>query len=181
MSKAKYLFLDLETTGLDPRRESILECAALVVTADLRILDDTDRVLHFDRSVEREPIDPFVIDMHTVNGLWLDCEHSADEVDLVACTLEGMIAAHDWEEGKPILAGASIHFDRSFLQTHMPSIVERLHHRMLDVSSLKLLRKDAGAPDMPKVDVHRAMPDALHSLAEARQIRDEMAEGCGWT
>ena len=31
----KYLFLDLETTGLDPSENQILECAALVVTADL--------------------------------------------------------------------------------------------------------------------------------------------------
>jgi oligoribonuclease len=178
---AKYLFLDLETTGLDPARCSILECAAVVVDSGLVVLEETEMGLHFDLD-QHDMIDPVVVEMHTANELWSDCEQIADDVDTLVCVLDGVIDRYEWDEGKPILAGSSIHFDRSFLQVHAPAIVTRLHYRMLDVSSLKMLRRDAGAPDMPKGDEpHRALPDALYSLAQARQIRDEMHEGRGWT
>lgn len=178
---AKYLFLDLETTGLDPQYCSILECAAVVVDSDLLVLEEIEMVLRFDRAEAVLVIDPIVVDMHTTNGLWSDCEQITDDVETLVCVLDGVIDRYEWDEGKPILAGSSIHFDRSFLQAHAPAIVARLHYRMLDVSSLKMIRKDAGAPDMPKAEAHRALPDALESLEQARQIRDEMRNGHGWT
>lgn len=175
MTKAKYLFLDLETTGLNPHVCSILECAALAVDSDLYMLDETEMVLHFDRTETVSEIDPFVVDMHTRNGLWSDCEHITNDIETLVCALDGVIDLYDWTEGKPILAGSTIHFDRSFLQAHAPSIVARLHYRMLDVSSLKMIRRDAGLPDLPQGEAaHRAMADALASLEQARLIRDEM-------
>lgn len=180
MRHAKYLFLDLETTGLDPEDHAILECAAVAVDSNLVALDQFSMVLHFDVSF-RDAIEPVVLDMHDVNGLWSECRRSADGWPELLTAIFDMIARFLWDEGEPILAGSSIHFDRSFLREHLPSVVASLHHRMLDVSSLKMLRKDAGAPDMPKGDEpHRALPDALYSLEQARIIRNEMRDGAGW-
>lgn len=41
------------------------------------------------------------------------------------------------EYGQAQLAGNSIHVDRVFLQRYMPELVEHLHYRIVDVSTLK--------------------------------------------
>lgn len=179
---AKYLFLDLETTGLDPQYCPILECAAVVVDFELVALEEFEMVLHFDRAEAVCEIDPFVVDMHTNNGLWSACEHITDDIDTLVCALDGAIDRYEWDDGKPILAGSTIHFDRSFLQVHAPRIVARLHYRIHDVSTLKAMCVDMGRETWPKESTpHRALPDVLYSLTQARQIREEIANHAEWT
>jgi oligoribonuclease len=37
------------------------------------------------------------------------------------------------------LAGNSVHVDRQFLSVYMPSVIDWLHYRIVDVSTIKLL------------------------------------------
>ncbi len=167
--RPKYLFLDLETTGLDPTRDVVLEYAAVPLDADLERANATAYEIQRFSKFGWGPISSVVVDMHTRNGLWAACE-SAEPV-MFWSKLAVLIESHDWAEGKPILAGSSIHFDRSFLP---PQIVARLHHRMLDVSSIKMLCQDM-APDgtaWPKGEPkHRATSDVLGSIATLRALR----------
>ncbi len=74
-----------------------------------------------------------------------------------------------------LLAGNSIHADRSFLAREFPRVVEHLHYRLIDVSTVKELARRwaptlfASAPD--KKANHRAMDDIRESLAELAHYR----------
>ena len=59
-----YLIIDLEMTGLDPGRHTIVEIACLITNSELELIDDgIDIVVHADASALSE-MDDFVRDMH---------------------------------------------------------------------------------------------------------------------
>lgn len=179
----KLLFLDLETTGLDPHAigSAVLEVAAVVVYA--KPLDEIE-------SFEAR-IDPgyfaldskYVLDMHIKSGLLLDGGSGSGLVRSGAMrSLEAesrvvsLIDRH-WEpeEPKPILAGNSIHFDRRWADVHMPSLSRRLNYRMLDVTTLKIECAIAKLGEPPKRNAHRAMSDVRESIEELRWCREALA------
>ena len=183
--KGKYLWLDLETTGLDPQFERVLECAVVVTGADLVPVEG----LAFSMVVKpyglvgrRQESDPFVQDMHTRNGLWDECAASEHRTRHLETRIIDLIEAVDWQYcRKPVLAGSSIHFDRSFLAVHLPDVVVRLHHRMLDASALMLAARDVGMPRHPAANptAHRAMPDVLASIGHVRRHYEFFRMGVG--
>lgn len=165
------LFLDLETTGLDPNKDVILEVAAILTTDDLEPVGSFERVVLF-VPCDAPPVNPVVVAMHVNNGLW---EESMDGnrawgikvVDHGLCRW-----LTDNAEGDVYLAGNSIHFDRAFMAVHMPETVKRLHYRQIDVTTMNEMAKRF-CPDIfeqrPKGDEkHRAMSDAQNSLDTAR-------------
>lgn len=162
----KYLWIDLETTGLDPLRDVILECAAVITGPDLEPIERLHAVLH----VASPQMSDFVREMHTKNGL-LDEVRAArlNVLDLDECLI-GIIDGYGWADGKPIIAGSTISFDRSFLRPHCPDTHILLHYRQLDVSSCMMLCNDLGAK-FPKAEAHRAMPDILESIENAKRVR----------
>jgi len=117
-------------------------------------------------------MDPFVLDMHTRNGLIEDCKTRK------GCTLSGaedtLIEAAMFVGQKPrsvVLAGSTVAFDQSFLVVHMPRLAELLSHRCFDVSTLKMAERDWAGEKFKKAEAHRALPDVLESLAHAAEIR----------
>jgi oligoribonuclease len=74
--------------------------------------------------------------------------------------------------GEPaLMAGNSIHFDRSWIKMYAPTLDVAFGYRMLDVSSIKELvarwwpgREYRTEGDKP----HRSLPDLRHSIAELR-------------
>ncbi len=86
------------------------------------------------------------------------------------------INQHVAADVKPVMAGNSIHFDRSFIRRHMPLLHERLHYRLVDVSTIKELARrwypEAEKYAPKKSDSkHRAMDDILASIEELRLYR----------
>ena len=65
-----------------------------------------------------------------------------------------------------ILAGNSIHNDRNFIKQWWPALDLKLHYRMLDVSSLKILMQGKYGVQFEKKEVHRAFDDIQASIAE---------------
>lgn len=181
----KLIWLDLETTGLDSERgATILEIAVSV--ADIAIPFDATPVFHrvFGWS-SNNALDPVVREMHTANGLLTECDnvwratnqygHAAAESDLLN-------ALPPLGDEPPILAGSSIHFDRRFLRSCMPSFERVLSHRHFDVSSIKMFAQMLGMPKPPKgPGAHRAQGDILESIAHAREVAQWMVnQVCGW-
>lgn len=166
--KAKYLFLNLETTGLDPYQGRILECVAVATDADLvEVGPPFAMILKCYRS-DRDNANEFVQEMHTRNGLWNLCVWADAENFTLSKDLAEYIETFEWAEKKPILAGNSVHFDRAWLAHHCRNAVAKLHHRHLDVSSLKLAANDP----FPSSDdgIHRAADDVAGSIAKAREL-----------
>lgn len=172
-AKAKYLWMDLETAGLDPTRRQILEMAVIVTDDELGRIEAFSMPLHF--IDDGTNMDDMARRMHLHNGLLIECGMARFSRRSAQEWLTNTIELCEWETktGKPILAGQSIAFDRSFIKHHMPKVEAMLSHRMYDVRTLALALEDAGAQDRIESDgKHRARSDVEASLRFARAHRN---------
>jgi oligoribonuclease len=170
--------MDLEMTGLDPARHTIVEIATLVTDDELNVIaEGPDLVIHQDEKALGE-MDPVVVDMHTRSGL-LDLIRSSTIglADAGARTLE-FIKEHVTEPRKVPLCGNSIGMDRRFLTVYLPDIEEYLHYRSVDVSTIKELVKrwypTLNSTRPRKVGAHRALDDIRESIAELQYYRNHV-------
>jgi oligoribonuclease len=170
-----FCFLDIETTGLDPNKDVILEVALVLTDSDLNELV----AYHYPVKYELDNDDfwpDIVREMHTVSGLMEEVfKEVGPPVGTVDLNIEDDLiywkSLQEWE--RLHLAGNSIHFDASFLKVHMPRAAAVFHHRMLDISSFKLLGGTVGRElVVDNENPHRALNDAYESLASARIIKE---------
>lgn len=170
-----YMFLDLETTGLDPDQGYILEAAFVLTDRHFNHVDQLTCVLKIPRDfVELGFVDPFVVAMHNNNGLWEDCykqTHTEHEVIECVATWLNMLGI-DLKEVP--LAGSTIGFDRAWVRHHWPEVEKMFSHRSFDVSTLKMLFRNVGLDtDEPKSrELHRAYPDIIDSIEVAKFYRN---------
>ena len=169
------VWMDLEMTGLDPARNTIVEIATLVTDDDLDIVaEGPDLVVHQPAEV-LDLMEPIVREMHTRSGLLKAIESSTLTLDDAGAQTLAFIKEHVPEPRTVPLAGNSIGTDRRFLAAHLPEIEDWLHYRCIDVSTIKELAKRwypdsvASAPD--KRGGHRALDDIRESLDELRHYR----------
>jgi oligoribonuclease len=172
------VWLDLEMTGLDVERDTIVEIACIVTDSQLKLLDDgIDIVVHQDDDALAR-MDDFVRRMHTKSGLLPLIGASGVAVaDAERRTLE-YVRKHVSTPGTAPLCGNSIGTDRRFLDRYMNELENFLHYRSIDVSSLKELCRrwypDVYAKRPGKVEQHRALDDIRESIEELRFYRDEL-------
>lgn len=170
--------MDLEMTGLDPKRHCIVEIATIITDDDLNIVaEGPDLVIHA-TSDELAEMDEVVVKMHTSSGL-LDAisTSTVSLADAGAATLD-FIKKHVPTPRSVPLCGNSIGTDRRFLDAHLPEIEHHLHYRSVDVSSIKeLARRWAPqvASNVPrKATAHRALDDIRESIEELRHYRTHL-------
>ncbi len=161
----RLLWLDLETTGLDANRDKILEVA--VSEADLLDPFNARPIYHAVLHHSGEGLSPFIIDMHTKNGLLAECKLSSLTAQSAEQVLLSLVPIVEDKNDRTTLAGSSIHYDHDLLKVNMPELSRRLSHRHYDVSSVKLYCESMGMPRIPKADAHRAKDDIKESIAHA--------------
>jgi oligoribonuclease len=171
----RLVWIDLEMTGLDTERHTIVEIAVLVTDGMLELVDDgIDLVIHA-TAAELERMDDFVRKMHTKSGLLPQIEASTLSLEDAGATVVEYLRERVPESTAP-LCGNSIGVDRRFLDRYLPAVDRYVHYRSIDVSSLKELCRRwnpdvyKGRPD--KQETHRALDDIKESLEELRYYRD---------
>jgi oligoribonuclease len=168
------IWIDLETTGLDPETRVVLEIACLVTDKDLNELGDgIDLVVHQEGHAIGQ-LDPWCVKQHAASGL-LDASRASTTslAEAEAQTLT-YVRRHCLSRKTP-LCGNSVCFDRRFLIRHMPKLEAHFHYRNVDVSSIKELARRwrlAVVEKQTKQSRHRALDDVRESIAELRLYRE---------
>jgi oligoribonuclease len=174
-----FVFVDLETTGLDEDLCEILELGILVTDKNFNVLGEFSEVCYFDLELSKNGIDDFVIQMHEKNGLWNACAKA------VTSRLGVEKAAIEFLEGggwtQQPLTGSTISFDRGFLKVHMPRLEGVFHYRNIDVSSLKGLFNKFGWPRTPSeyesYNPHRSLSDCYDTMRDLRSYTEAIDRG----
>lgn len=185
----KLLWLDLETEGLNPRECHILEVYAAI--ADLsnpfeiekeignfvigRGFHIGDGLPCFGLAEHADQWSEYVREMHTKNGLIADMKSSTLDVEQVESMILPHVPASADKDDITTLAGSSIHFDQSFINVHMPRLAKRLHYRVFDVSTIKLLARAYGREKWPRAEAHRARADVYESIQHGRDASNYIA------
>lgn len=171
----RLVWIDLEMTGLDPKRHVIVEVAAIITDGNLNVIGEgIDLVVHATEA-ELAEMDDFVTNMHANSGLDKEIRESATTLREAEDAVLALIAEHCDPEHPAPLAGNSIATDRTFIRAYMPRLDEALHYRMIDVSTIKELsrrwfpRAYYNQPD--KGMAHRALQDIIESIRELDYYR----------
>jgi len=172
------VWMDLEMTGLEPERHTIVEIATLVTDDDLNVVaEGPDLVIHQPTEAMAE-MDEVVVKMHTSSGLLeAIAESTVTLEDAGRQTLE-FIREHVPEARTVPLCGNSIGTDRRFLARYLPDIENHLHYRSVDVSTLKELARrwypEVLAAQPRKATAHRALDDIKESISELAYYREKL-------
>ena len=172
-SEGRLIWIDLEMTGLDTDRDSILEIATVVTDSQLNVLADGPELAIAQPLARLDAMDDWNRRQHGKSGLWRRVlEEGVPMADAEARTLAFL---SQWlpANASP-MCGNSICQDRRFLHRLMPSLERYFHYRNLDVSTLKeLARRWAPAvlAGFGKESAHTALSDVRDSIAELRHYR----------
>jgi oligoribonuclease len=172
-SEARLVWIDLEMTGLDTTRDSILEIATVVTDADLQVLAEGPELAIAHPLAALEAMDDWNRNQHAKSGLWRRVlEEGVPMAEAEARTLAFL---REWVPANTSpMCGNSICQDRRFLHRLMPALEAHFHYRNLDVSTLKELAR-RWAPQVlagaGKESSHTALSDVRDSIAELRHYR----------
>ena len=179
--EGRLVWIDLEMTGLDTNRDSILEIATIVTDSELNVLAEGPELAIAHSLATLESMDDWNRRQHGKSGLWRRVlEEGVGMAEAEARTLAFL---REWvpPNCSPI-CGNSICQDRRFLHRQMPELEHHFHYRNLDVSTLKELAR-RWAPQVlssvHKEAAHTAMSDVRDSIAELRHYRKFMGELAG--
>lgn len=169
---APLAWLDMEMTGLDPERHTILELALIITDAELRVIAELGPLVVHQPDDVLASMDPWCIEHHGASGLTEASRRSTLSLPEAERVALEFLAARLRPTESP-LAGNSVHVDRAFLARHMPRLHDFFHYRNVDVSTVKeLVRRWYPHLQLPKkAERHRALDDLRESVAELRFYR----------
>ncbi|WKZ29898.1 MAG: oligoribonuclease [Candidatus Dojkabacteria bacterium] len=172
---APLVWLDLEMTGLDIQKDTILEAALIITNSNLEIMNTPlTLTIHVSDEVLNNMND-WSKEHHAASGLISRVKQSP----LTHARASEILLDEIKKYTKPntsFLAGNSVHNDRRFLEKEMPQIVQYLHYKVLDVSSLEIIQKYwfPEVEEFKKLDLHRAKSDITESIAELKYYREHI-------
>ncbi|MCP4435305.1 MAG: oligoribonuclease [Actinomycetia bacterium] len=171
-------WMDLEMTGLDANRDSIVEIATLITDDDLEIIaEGPDLVIHQPEDALAR-MDEVVTKMHTSSGLLDSIRASEITLEEAGKATLDFLTEHISQPRTVPLCGNSIGMDRRFLSVHLNDIEEFLHYRSIDVSTIKELARRWYPEEMGGLakgpSAHRAMDDIKESVAELKYWREKV-------
>ncbi|MFA5689059.1 MAG: exonuclease domain-containing protein [Kiritimatiellales bacterium] len=199
MGKAStaYVWFDTEFTSLNLDEAHMLQVAVMITDCNLkRITPPVEDLKFYIRLPDGLPVSDWV--EKNLPELVTQCRSPAalpaDEVDrqLTAYVDRWCGTPLKTIQKRPILAGNSVHTDWMLARKYFPTFINRLHYRLLDVSSLKIqwfdvfdgkefdkenvsiVKKYFPEADLKRMQRHDAYYDIIASAAELAYYRKKM-------
>jgi oligoribonuclease len=173
----KLLWVDLEMTGLVPHEDVLLEVGVEITDFNFKTQETYEARIQQDRDT--------VVNRMQTNIWWREFPENRDDflnnlergkpMAQVEAELIQLVDRHFAGE-LAVLAGNSIYNDRLFIKQWMPALDLKLHYRMLDVSSLKIIMQGKHGVMFEKDNNHRAFDDIQASIAELQYYLDWFAK-----
>lgn len=167
------MWVDTETTGLLPDAE-LMQLAIVLTDDDLNEIDSIELTREFSIKV-RAALDrePEAKKMHMESGLVDSAMRSTMTLDRLEVLSRRFLSENGaTPDGRLLLAGSTIAFDRTVLARSVPTLLDYVGHRNFDVSVYveASRRWGDGEPDVPKSE-HTALSDIRRSLEIGRLFR----------
>jgi oligoribonuclease len=172
----RLIWIDLEMTGLDVSRDSIIEIATVVTDTELNVIAEGPVIAIHQPAEVLGGMDEWNTKQHGRSGL----------IDRVRASRIGTAAAEErtlsflsqlLAPRQSPMCGNSICQDRRFLAREMPALEAFFHYRNLDVSTLKILAglwAPRALEGVTKNSAHLALSDIRDSIAELRHYRSAL-------
>lgn len=173
-------WLDVETTGLDPRQDQLLEVALVMTDWDLKVLGSpySTAIKYTSSTAEalRAKSNTYVQEMHDRTGLWERLESpNATRLEVVASDLADYLKYFAPEPKQARLGGNSVGLDMGFANEYLPDFAQHLHYRVFDMSTLQEAATQwFGVPNFQKKLNHSALSDINESIQQASYLRGHL-------
>ncbi|THH33069.1 hypothetical protein EUX98_g1157 [Antrodiella citrinella] len=158
------VWIDCEMTGLNSRTDKIIEIAVLITNGNLELVDEGIQFIVHAEKEQLDKMDEWCTQQHGSSGLTEACLASPYSTEYVSKEILAYIKKRIPDRGVGVIAGNSVHADRAFLVEEMPEVVDWLHYRIVDVSSIK-------PQDRSGISKHRALDDIRGSIKELEWYR----------
>ena len=170
--KDRLIWIDLEMTGLDVEKETILEIACIITEGNLNIVErGPNLIIHHEDEILNN-MNAWCIEHHGKSGLTQAVKDSHISIQEAEEQVLEFVTRHT-PHGCCPLAGNSVGMDKRFLDKYMPRLAAHFHYRIIDVSTIKELckrwysgkNKLENRPPAKKLS-HRALDDIEESIWE---------------
>lgn len=181
-----YVWLDVETTGLDPETCAVIEVGFIITDGPetgFREIPGMRGEIFVDpqRPGLASDAEKEAFEMHRKSGrwaAWCDAADSGDIHRMMPTRLVDQWLRAALEAVREVVPGARFYlaarnpqFDRRFIESDFPRFAKEMHYRNFDVSALCLV--DPSLYDYEhgvEGEPHRAMYDILRDLEYAREF-----------
>lgn len=161
----KMFWLDMEMTGLDVEKEVPIEVAVIICDLEFKELEIYHAIIKQPKEY-LDRMDDWNREHHGASGLTAAVPNGKPPAE-VERELTQLIDRHF--QGEPaVLCGNSIGQDRLFINRYFPNLAKKLHYRMLDVTSWKVVYQNMLGIKFEKKNSHRAIDDIRESISELR-------------
>lgn len=169
--------VDIETTGLEPNDNLILELGMIITDDNFNLLTSFNKICHYSKEdlSDINPIDPIVQEMHEASGLWT-LVRGQQSIELEDVEEAAVRFLNEFNATGNPMCGSSVHFDRAFIKLCMPKLNNLFHYRNIDVSTVKNLCEKWNPEVFEKRPegrkVHRVIFDCIDTIAELRYYKE---------
>ncbi|EGW30080.1 uncharacterized protein SPAPADRAFT_63701 [Spathaspora passalidarum NRRL Y-27907] len=169
------VWIDCEMTGLDVfGGDNIIEICCIITDGNLNIVDEVgyESTIYYPKE-RLDEMNPWCIETHGKSGLTQKIlDHPEQTLEKVQRELLEYIKKYIPEQRTGLIAGNSVHMDKFFMMKEFPEVIEHLHYRLIDVSSIM----ETGYRHNPalmkccpkKVQLHTAKSDILESINQLK-------------
>lgn len=172
--KTNLVWLDLEMTGLNPEKDTILEIATVITNNDLEVIATGPSLAIHHTEAELCLMTDWCVKQHALSGLVSAVKASDVSLEQAAKITLEFIKLYVKEYQAPV-CGNSIWQDRIFLRKYMPEVDNFFSYRIIDVSSVKEIigrwYPDSTKAKFVKPESHRALEDVMYSIEELKHYR----------